>query len=106
MMPSTAAKDTVLAGASSMPPFPAWHAPHSGEPSPLHASPMPGAAPGFVNGPPRPRLVEGALGRLGPGRIAPFTAIPIRWELAFGGMSFLQNPLGRGMEPIPDDEGR
>lgn len=54
-----------------------------------------------------PRVfVEGLMGRLGPGRTAPFTAIPIRWELAFGGMSFLQNPLGRGMEPIPDDEGR
>src|SRR6185437_14727871 len=54
-----------------------------------------------------PRVfVEGVLGKLGPGRTAPFTVMPIRWELAFGGMTFPQNPLGRGMEPIPDDEGR
>lgn len=54
-----------------------------------------------------PRVfVEGVMGRLAPGRTAPFTAMPIRWELAFGGMSFLQNPLGRGMDPIPDDEGK
>ncbi len=54
-----------------------------------------------------PRVfVESMIGRLGPGRTAPFTAMPIRWELAFGGMSLLQNPLGRGMEPIPDDGGR
>jgi hypothetical protein len=51
-------------------------------------------------------FVEGVTGRLAPGRPAPFTAMPIRWELAFGGMSFPQNPLGRGMEPVPDDEGR
>jgi hypothetical protein len=52
-----------------------------------------------------PRVfVEGEMGR--PGPTAPFTEMPIRWELAFGGMSFLQNPLGRGMEPIPDGEGK
>jgi hypothetical protein len=54
-----------------------------------------------------PRLfVEGVGGRLGPGPIAPFTVMPLRWELAFGGMSFLQNPLGRGIDPVPDDAGK
>jgi hypothetical protein len=53
-----------------------------------------------------PRVfVEGLLGRVAPGRTAPFTVMPIRWELAFGGVSFPLNPLGRGIDPIPDDNG-
>ena len=50
-------------------------------------------------------FVEGLLGRVAPGRTAPFTVMPIRWELAFGGVSFPLNPLGRGIDPIPDDNG-
>lgn len=50
-------------------------------------------------------FVDDMMGRIVPGRTAPFTVIPLRWELAFGGMSFLQNPMGRGIEPTPDDNG-
>jgi len=50
-------------------------------------------------------FVDDLMGRVIPGRTAPFTKMPLRWEFAFGGMSFLQNPLGRGMEPTPDDHG-
>ncbi len=54
-----------------------------------------------------PRVfVEDLMGRFTPGRTAPFTVMPVRWELAFGGLSFPANPLGRGMEPIPDESGK
>ena len=36
----------------------------------------------------------------------PFESMPIRWERAFGGLSLQNNPLGRGAEPEPDDDGR
>jgi hypothetical protein len=40
------------------------------------------------------------------GRAQPFTSMPVRWERAFGGMSLPVNPMGRGIEPWPDEAGR
>lgn len=40
------------------------------------------------------------------GRTQPFESMPIRWERAFGGLSSPHNPLGRGIEPWPDDAGK
>lgn len=34
---------------------------------------------------------------------APFTEMPLCWERCFGGPRFAANPLGRGIEPDPDD---
>src|SRR5207302_7352771 len=34
-----------------------------------------------------------------------FDALPIRWERTFGGLSFGENPLGRGLEPWPTPSG-
>ncbi len=49
------------------------------------------------------RDAHGALRASNP---APFTIMPIRWERAFGGLAFPENPLGLGLEPVPDDDGR
>ncbi len=38
-------------------------------------------------------------------RTQPFDTLPVRWERAFGGMAFAQNPLGRGIEPWPTPAG-
>jgi len=40
------------------------------------------------------------------GRTQPFQSMPVRWERAFGGMNLPVNPMGRGIEPWPDDSGR
>jgi hypothetical protein len=40
-----------------------------------------------------------------PVKTEPFETLPIRWERTFGGLSFTQNPLGRGMEPWPTPSG-
>lgn len=40
------------------------------------------------------------------GTPTPFESMPLRWERAFGGLSFSANPLGRGAEPAPDDSGK
>jgi hypothetical protein len=50
-------------------------------------------------------FVVDTFGRAQVGRTSPFVTMPLRWELAFGGMSFAANPLGRGIEPVPDDNG-
>ncbi len=36
----------------------------------------------------------------------PFTAIPLRWERAFGGLDVAENPMGRGIEPWIAEDGR
>lgn len=46
-----------------------------------------------------------AHGQVAPGRAQPFTSLSLRWERAFGGLSYAENPLGRGAEPAPDDAG-
>ncbi len=40
------------------------------------------------------------------GRPQPFQNLPVRWERAFGGMNLPVNPMGRGIEPWPDEAGR
>ncbi|TCR69756.1 DUF2169 domain-containing protein [Bosea sp. BK604] len=37
---------------------------------------------------------------------APFTAMPLRWERAFGGLNLPENPMGRGIEPWIAEDGR
>jgi hypothetical protein len=39
------------------------------------------------------------------GRTEPFERVPIRWERAFGGMSYEANPLGRGIDAWPEPAG-
>ncbi len=36
----------------------------------------------------------------------PFTRMPLRWERAFGGLNFAENPMGRGIEPWTAEDGR
>jgi len=36
----------------------------------------------------------------------PFAEMPIRWENAFGGAGFEQNPAGKGLRPVPGPDGR
>jgi len=36
----------------------------------------------------------------------PFVEMPLRWERAFGGLDNRQNPLGRGLEPWLEEDGR
>lgn len=40
------------------------------------------------------------------GRTQTFQSMPVRWERAFGGMNLAVNPMGRGVEPSPDESGR
>lgn len=40
-----------------------------------------------------------------PDRIKSIDALPIRWERAFGGLSFPQNPLGLGIDSVPGEGG-
>ena len=47
-----------------------------------------------------------ADGQMAIGRTQPFQSMPIRWERAFGGMNLPVNPMGRGIEPWPDESGR
>jgi hypothetical protein len=35
----------------------------------------------------------------------PMAQVPLRWEYSFGGLSDPRNPLGRGIEPSPDEKG-
>ncbi len=37
---------------------------------------------------------------------APFTQMPLRWERAFGGPSFAENPAGCGIDPVDTPQGR
>lgn len=48
---------------------------------------------------------QGAHAQPTVGRTEPFVSVPIRWERAFGGMSFPDNPLGRGIDAVPTDGG-
>ena len=36
----------------------------------------------------------------------PFTSMPLRWELAFGGLESQDNPMGKGLDELEDDEGQ
>lgn len=36
----------------------------------------------------------------------PFTEMPVKWEMAFGGAGFDQNPLGKGFAPIETECGK
>ena len=40
------------------------------------------------------------------GPTQPFEHMPIRWERAFGGLSNAQNPLGLGLDVVPDESGQ
>ncbi len=53
---------------------------------------------------PRVFVEDGKLAAVG--RTAPFTVMPIRWEFAFGGLAFAPNPLGSGIDLVPDEHGR
>lgn len=35
----------------------------------------------------------------------PIAELPLRWEYSFGGLTDPRNPLGLGIDPLPDDEG-
>lgn len=35
----------------------------------------------------------------------PFVKMPIRWERAFGALDLLENPLGRGVDKVPSEDG-
>ena len=36
----------------------------------------------------------------------PFVSLPLRWELAFGGLESTDNPMGRGLDELEDEEGQ
>lgn len=50
----------------------------------------------WVHGPDGHDVVDGPL---------PFARIPLRWERSFGGLAHPENPLGRGIDIVPDFDG-
>ena len=64
---------------------------------------------GLDIGPIRKRLRVTGDRRLGPhgsiGAAQPFEKMPLRWELAFGSLADARNPLGRGVDPWPTEQG-
>ena len=36
----------------------------------------------------------------------PMVSVPLRWEFSYGGLSDRRNPMGRGIDPIPLEDGR
>lgn len=41
-----------------------------------------------------------------PSEPEPFVSLPLRWELAFGGLELADNPMGKGLDELEDDEGQ
>lgn len=36
----------------------------------------------------------------------PFVSLPLRWELAFGGLELPENPMGKGLDELEDEDGQ